>query len=63
MRPEAGVPLTVISLGSPYVLPRFEQAQAWLCSYSGCDASLRAVLRVLLGQAPASGRMPVQLTS
>ena len=32
----AGLPLTVVSLGSPYVLRRFEGAQAPVCSYSAC---------------------------
>jgi antitoxin component of RelBE/YafQ-DinJ toxin-antitoxin module len=58
-----GVPLSVTSLGSPYVLPRFEGAQALLCSYSACDAAVQATLRVLLGQAATRGRLPVELLS
>jgi len=55
-----GVPTTAVSLGSPYVLPLFE-ATAKLCSYSTCDASLRAVLNVLMGVARAPGRLPCDL--
>ncbi len=57
----AGVSLTIISLGSPYALTRFPQADARLCSYSTCVASVRAVIRVLMGRAGPSGRLPVQL--
>lgn len=57
----AGVPLAVVSLGSPYVLPLFAEATALLCSYSTCAASLRATLRVLCGAAPAVGHLPVQI--
>lgn len=55
---ETGVDLTVVSMGSPYELPRFSTAAAQVCSYSTCDASLRATLEVLMGVAPAPGRLP-----
>lgn len=58
----AGVPLTAVSMGSPYALPLFESATAQVCSYSTCDASLRATLEVLRGTAPARGRLPVSPT-
>jgi beta-N-acetylhexosaminidase len=57
----AGVPTTFVSMGSPYALPRFSAATARLCSYSTCDASLQATLRVLSGRAPAPGRLPCTL--
>jgi beta-N-acetylhexosaminidase len=57
----AGVPPTVVSLGSPYALPLFRTASATLCSYSTCDASLRATLDVLMGRIPAGGKLPVEL--
>lgn len=58
---ETGVPVTVASMGSPYALPGFSAAVARLCSYSTSDASLRATLRVLMGAAEPSGRLPVRL--
>ena len=58
---DAGARLTVVSLGSPYALSRFPRAHARLCSYSTCSASVRAVIRVLKGAAPAPGRLPVHL--
>jgi beta-N-acetylhexosaminidase len=59
---EEGVPLTAVSMGSPYALPLFTSATAQVCSYSTCDASLRATLEVLMGAAPARGRLPVATT-
>jgi hypothetical protein len=58
---DANVSVTVVSMGSPYALSRFPRAKARLCSYSTCDASVRATLRVLMGQADPAGRLPVQL--
>jgi beta-N-acetylhexosaminidase len=58
---ERGIPATVVSMGSPYALPGFGSRVAQLCSYSTCDASLRATLRVLKGDARATGRLPVEL--
>jgi beta-N-acetylhexosaminidase len=58
---DTGASLTVVSLGSPYALSRFPRAHARLCSYSTCAASVRAVLRVLIGAAPAPGRLPINL--
>jgi beta-N-acetylhexosaminidase len=58
---QKGIPATVVSMGSPYALPGFGVNVAQLCSYSTCDASLRATLRVLKGDAPARGRLPVEL--
>ncbi|MBV9279755.1 MAG: hypothetical protein JOZ41_06720, partial [Chloroflexi bacterium] len=59
---EAGVPITVVSMGSPYALPRFRRATAGLCSYSTCDASLYATVQVLRGAARPTGRLPVALS-
>jgi NaMN:DMB phosphoribosyltransferase len=58
----AGVPLAIVSMGSPYVLPPFLGAGAVLCSYSTCDASVQATLRVLSGRAEARGHLPVTLS-
>jgi beta-N-acetylhexosaminidase len=58
---DTDVPLAFVSMGSPYALPPSSQASARLCSYSTCDASLRATLRVLMGTNEAVGRLPVQL--
>ncbi len=54
-----GTPLTVVSLGSPYVLSSFDMAAARVCSFSTSDASVQATLRVLLGGQKPVGRVPV----
>ena len=54
-----GCPVIVASMGSPYILPAFDKATATLCSYSTSDASVRAVLRVLIGAGQPAGRVPV----
>jgi len=58
---DTGVPLSVVSMGSPYALPRFGRATAQICSYSTCDASLYATLRVLQGAVSPGGELPVRL--
>jgi beta-N-acetylhexosaminidase len=55
------VPVVAVSMGTPYALSRMSKAEAQLCSYSTCDASLRATLRVLKGEASAPGVLPVEL--
>jgi nucleotide-binding universal stress UspA family protein len=57
----AGIPVTVVSLGSPYVLSRFTTAASTYCTYSSCNAALNAILRVLRGDAAAPGSLPVAL--
>ncbi len=59
---DAGVPVSAVSMGSPYALVRFTGAGARLCSYSTCDASLRATLRILMGRAEPAGHLPVRLS-
>jgi hypothetical protein len=57
----AGTPVATVSMGTPYALPRMRAATGRLCSYSTCDASLRATLRVLKGETSAPGTLPVEL--
>ncbi|HXT36321.1 MAG TPA: glycoside hydrolase family 3 N-terminal domain-containing protein, partial [Chloroflexota bacterium] len=58
----AGTPLTVVSMGSPYILPPFMgSTDALLCTYSTSDASLHALLRVVSGAAEPRGTLPVRL--
>ncbi len=58
---DTGASMTVVSMGTPFALSRIDESVAQLCSYSTCDASLRATLRVLMGQAGTPGSLPVQL--
>jgi len=57
----AKAPLTVASFGSPYPLVQFATAKAWLCTYSDCPDSLYAGVKVLKGELPARGKLPVIL--
>jgi beta-N-acetylhexosaminidase len=54
-------PIVVIALASPYVLRRCPGAAAMLVSYDSHEASLRAVVEVLLGKREAEGTLPIQL--
>ncbi len=54
-------PGVIVSFGSPYPLVRFPKAQAWVCAYSDCPASLKAGVKVLAGELPPKGRLPVTL--
>ncbi len=56
-----GVPVVTVSMGTPYALSRMRDTSAQLCSYSTCDASVRATLRVLKGEVAATGTLPVEL--
>ena len=51
----------LVSMGSPYVLAAFPNASAYLCSYSDAEVSTEAVMEVLFGEVPASGRLPTAL--
>jgi beta-N-acetylhexosaminidase len=57
----AEVPVTIVSLGSPYALTRFGSAAATLCAYSTSDAALSSVLHILRGDTAAHGKLPVSL--
>ncbi len=55
------VPTSVISLGSPYVLPAFSTASALGCAYGADQASIRAAIDVLAGRLQPRGRLPVEV--
>lgn len=59
---QTGVPLAVVSMGSPYALLHCPTATAWICAYSTSDASLYASLDVLQGRSRPTGTLPVPLT-
>jgi beta-N-acetylhexosaminidase len=58
---ERGVPLVVVSFGSPYLLAAVPDAPAYLVAWGGTGDSQRAAARALLGELPITGRMPVEL--
>jgi len=58
-----GQRLALCVFGTPYVLRDFPQAHACLTTYCPNAAAVRAGLRVLFGQAPAPGRLPIALST
>jgi beta-N-acetylhexosaminidase len=55
----AGKPAVVVSLGSPYLIERYPNAQTWLAEFSANDVSQRAAARALFGQVAVNGKIPV----
>jgi len=56
-----GVPVVQCALRLPYDVGLDDRAAAVLCSYDYTPAMTQALLRVLAGEAEASGRLPVKL--
>ena len=54
-------PVVVACFGSPYVIKHFPEAKTWLGVFSNSDVAQRAAARALFGQAPISGRIPVNV--
>ncbi len=57
----SGVPRPVIAaaIGDPYDAGHGEQLPAWLATYSDKDVAMEALARVLFGERPPRGRLPV----
>lgn len=58
---EQEVPTVFAALRLPYDLLAFPAAPTYLCTYSLLEPSMRALARVLCGQAAPRGRLPVSL--
>ena len=54
-------PVTLISLGNPYLVRSFPNVAAYLTTYSPTSTSEEAVARALFGEIPVSGRLPVSI--
>ena len=54
-------PVTLISLGNPYLVRSFPNAAAYLTTYSPTPTSEEAVAKALFGEIPISGRLPVTI--
>jgi beta-N-acetylhexosaminidase len=55
------LPVTLVSLGNPYLIRSFPKAAAYLTTYSPVAPSERAAVKALLGAIPIQGRLPVTL--
>ncbi len=58
---ESGVPHLVISFGNPYLLREMPAVRAYMLAWSGSESSQKAAAGALFGDAPISGRTPIQL--
>jgi beta-N-acetylhexosaminidase len=56
-----GRPIVVASVGAPYDLAYFPAATTYLAAYDYQPVSVTALADVLLGRAPATGRLPVTI--
>ena len=54
-------PVTLISLGNPYVVRSFPNVAAYLTSYSPSPTSEQAVAKALFGEIAIGGRLPVTI--
>jgi beta-N-acetylhexosaminidase len=54
--------LCLCVLGSPYVISEFPQAPVCLTTYSPDVGAAEAAVRVLFGEVPAAGRLPITLS-
>ena len=53
--------LVVVSFGSPYLVRKLPDVDAYVCAFGWRDESERAAAEVLLSERPAPGKMPVTL--
>jgi beta-N-acetylhexosaminidase len=57
----SGKPVITVSMGSPYLIERFPQAQTWLAAFGISDVAQISVARALFGQIPIRGHLPVTI--
>ncbi|HEX4952405.1 MAG TPA: glycoside hydrolase family 3 N-terminal domain-containing protein [Thermoanaerobaculia bacterium] len=56
-----GVPVIVVSFGSPYLLLQFPEVPVYLCAYGWAESSQRAAVAALFGETAVTGKLPVTL--
>jgi beta-glucosidase-like glycosyl hydrolase/uncharacterized protein YbbC (DUF1343 family) len=57
----AGVPLVVVSYGSPYLLTQMLSVPVYVAAFGPVESSQRAAMRVVFGEVAAGGRLPVTI--
>ncbi len=60
-RLSAEMPVSVISLGSPYTLPAFRKAAARGCGYGADPATIGVAIDMLAGRLRPNGQLPVEV--
>src|SRR3989454_7462790 len=58
---KTGKPVITVGLGSPYLIERFPEAEAWLTAFGISDVAQISVARALVGQIPVRGKLPVTI--
>jgi beta-N-acetylhexosaminidase len=56
-----GVPLVVVSFGSPYLISSLPSVPSYLLAWGSCGVCQQAAAQALLGTSPITGRLPVSL--
>ncbi|HWQ54944.1 MAG TPA: glycoside hydrolase family 3 N-terminal domain-containing protein [Bryobacteraceae bacterium] len=57
----SGKPVTLVALGSPYLLRYFPKVQGYLATYSPVPVSETAAVRALFGEISIRGKLPVTI--
>jgi beta-N-acetylhexosaminidase len=57
----SGTPLIVVATGTPYDIAAFPRVKTYLATYSYRPVAMEALARVLVGEVPAVGRLPVAI--
>jgi beta-N-acetylhexosaminidase len=57
----AGDKTVLVALGSPYLAQNFGAVQNYICTYSNAPTSELSAVKVLFGELPPHGRLPVTL--
>ena len=61
LKRQSNKPVIVASLDSPYIYSSDNKADAYICSYSFRSQAIRALAKVITGEAEALGKLPVSL--
>jgi len=56
-----GVPVIVVSYGSPYLLAQFPEVPVYVCAYGAAESSQRAAIAALFGEIATTGKLPITL--
>jgi beta-N-acetylhexosaminidase len=57
----AAAKTTVVAMGSPYLALNFSNVETYICTYSNTSSSELSAVKVLFGEIPARGKLPVTL--
>jgi beta-N-acetylhexosaminidase len=57
----AAAKTTVVAMGSPYLALNFNSIETYICTYSNAPSSELSAIKVLFGEIPARGKLPVTL--